>query len=95
MRKNKTQHAGTFCLSFFMTDENLSLENIALENDIYLYFWILSLKPIVVHNNTYTSFIEAQKTWCDFREYAHILEENKKYITYNGNDFFGTWNIFH
>ena len=37
----------------------MNLEKIAIENDIYLYNWIYHLKPILVRNNTYQKFIEA------------------------------------
>jgi hypothetical protein len=55
----------------------MNFEKIALENDIYLYFWILYLKPIMDINNTYKKFIDINKKWCDFSHFREILEANK------------------
>ena len=92
VRKTKNKHAWRFCLSFFMTDSELSLQNIAIENDIYLYYWIATLKPIVNKDATYESFIQANNSWCDFSTFATILEENKKAVSWSGHDYF--WNNF-
>jgi hypothetical protein len=53
-----------------------------IENDIYLYFWIVYFKPILSYNNTYENFIETNSSWSDFYDYQNIIEENKKYIYY-------------
>lgn len=34
------------CLSFFVTDDYLSMESIAIENDLYLHFWSANVLPI-------------------------------------------------
>ena len=36
----------------------MDLSKIAIKNDIYLSYWIYSLKPIINRNNTYEKFIE-------------------------------------
>ena len=36
VRAKPGDEAGKFCFPFFMTEKNLSLRNIALENDIYI-----------------------------------------------------------
>ena len=41
LRKTQKNHAGKFCLSFFITEKVLDFKDIAIKNDIYLYFWIL------------------------------------------------------
>lgn len=92
-RKTAKKHAGTFCLSFFMTDENLSLEKVAIERDIYLYYWILSLKPIINNNTTYEKFISANSSWCDFSQYKNTIQENTKTIIFNKWTW-GTWWTF-
>ena len=33
-------------MSFFITDKNLNLQRVSLENDVYLYYWITQLIPI-------------------------------------------------
>ncbi len=56
-RKNE-DIAGNFCLSFFLTTEAMSLTDITIEHDIYLYNWIYHLKPIFIQNNTYEKFLK-------------------------------------
>lgn len=68
--------AGNFCLSFFITTDALDLSKIAIENDIYLYYWIYYLKPIFDKNNTYERFLEANN-WVQIDEKQKI--ENQKY----------------
>lgn len=47
VRRHGNKIAGRFCLSFFVDDEFLDLSGIALENDIYLAYWIRSLVPVL------------------------------------------------
>jgi hypothetical protein len=63
-RKTAQKHAGKFCLSFFITQDAMNLEPIAIENDIYLAYWIQTLVPIVNKHETFESFQAAntQKT---------------------------------
>ncbi len=49
----------------------MNLKKIALENDIYLYYWIYYMKPIFVRNNTYEQFLRAN-SWVE------IPKEQKK-----------------
>jgi len=81
-RKTKNKHSERFCLSFFCTNKAMDFSSIAIDNDIYLYFWIIYLKPILDVNNTYENFIKSQ-TWCDLSEYKYKILENKKYIKYS------------
>lgn len=39
--------AGNFCLSFFITRDALDISLIAYADDIYLYYWLYYLKPIL------------------------------------------------
>lgn len=82
VRKTNKNHSKRFCLSFFCTTDALNLEKIAIENDIYLYYRIIYLKPIMDYNSTYSKFIEENKKWCDFDDYNSILEGNKNWIYY-------------
>lgn len=59
--RHKDEIAHNFCLSFFVTSDALDFTKIAIENDIYLYYWIYYLKPIVSRNNTYEKFLDANK----------------------------------
>ncbi len=83
VRKTAKYHEKRFCLSFFATTDELDFKKFALENDIYLYFWIVYLKPILDFNNTYETFLNTQ-SWADISEYKHIKEENKKFIHFQG-----------
>ncbi|MDD2907069.1 MAG: hypothetical protein PHH98_00360 [Candidatus Gracilibacteria bacterium] len=85
VRKNAKKHAGRFCLSFFSTTLGMDFSNWKIENDIYLYFWILYFKPLLSYNNTYEAFLEKNSNWLDFSEYNDIIIENKKYIRYKKN----------
>jgi len=87
VRKNERNHAGRFCLSFFCTIDWLDFSNFSLEKDPYLYFWILYFKPILDYNNTYSLFLEKNKSWTDFSEFNKIIEKNKNYIKYKKNNF--------
>lgn len=50
-----------FCLSFFITENAMDFSKIAIENDIYLFYWIYYLKPIINKDNTYERFIKANE----------------------------------
>lgn len=78
-RKNE-DIAGNFCLSFFITTDALDLSKIAIENDIYLYYWIYFLRPIFDKKNTYEHFLEANN-WVQVDEKQKI--ENQKYTIKN------------
>ena len=97
VRKTKEKHKDQFCLSFFITEKALDFSSFALKNDIYLYFWILSLKPILDYNNSYDRFIEANSSWIPTHQYDDTLSENKRYITYTWKSSSKTsiiWNTF-
>ena len=93
VRKTKNKHAERFCLSFFASTNVLNFENIAIENDIYLYFWILYLRPILNYNNTYEKFLKENEKWCDFSSYDEILKTSSSLIYFeekrkNNNNIF-------
>lgn len=75
--------AGNFCLSFFATTHVQNLEKIAIKNDIYLYYWIHFLKPIISHNGAYEQFLQAN-TWVQIGEQQ--LKENTHFLVQNTNN---------
>lgn len=81
VRKNEKIHEKRFCLSFFVTTDWLDFSSFALENDIYLYFWIIYMKPILDFDHTFERFIQAQ-SWAELREYKNIIEKNKNFIKF-------------
>lgn len=62
VKRHDNKIAGRFCLSFFVAEESVDLEQIALKPyDIYLAFWAMSLKP-VIGEESYINFIE-KNSW--------------------------------
>jgi len=74
-RKTSKKHAGQFCLSFFISEEEPSLKNIALKDDIYLLYWLETLTPIVNKNHAFEKFIEENQKWCGIHN-IHIDQKN-------------------
>lgn len=60
-RKNQHKHAGKFCLSFFVSESEKSFKDIILKDDIYFYYWIKTLKPIINRNHSLENFLEQNK----------------------------------
>lgn len=85
LRKTSKNHAWKFCLSFFVTTDWMNLWDFAIENDIYLYFWMIYLKPIINYNNAYENFINLNRSWADFTEFEDIIENNKWFVKYEWN----------
>lgn len=93
-RKTQNNHAGKFCLSFFVDTAGMNFEHFAEKNDIYLSFWIVYLKPLLNINSTYESFLMINKRWTDLSLYEDILQANKKFLVIEKNNpkvpwFFG------
>jgi hypothetical protein len=57
VRRHADKVAGRFCLSFFVDDSSVAFESIALKNDIYLAYWIKTLRPIVEENGFSSVFL--------------------------------------
>ena len=61
---DKNSH-DTFCLSFFISEEDLDIKKIMLHHhDIYSPYWLKQLMPIYNKSNTYQKFLQANK-WSD------------------------------
>lgn len=69
--------AGNFCLSFWITTDAMNLKNIAIDDDVYLYYWIYYLKPVFVRADIYEQFLEAN-SWVDIDESQE--SKNRTYI---------------
>lgn len=82
IRKTTKKHKWRFCLSFFSTINWMNFSSFKIENDIYLYFWIIYFKPILDYDNTYNLFLEKNSSWADFSEYKDIIDENKNGVIY-------------
>ena len=77
VRRHGAKVAGRFCLSFFVDEEFLNLEKIAIENDIYLAYWIRTIVPII-DDGVYRKFVD-ENTWIDkfFAEDISLNDESK------------------
>ena len=51
LRRTKRKIKNRICLSFYVTDDNLNLEKIAIEDDIYLKYWLAQLIPVYDPDN--------------------------------------------
>lgn len=58
MRRYKSKVNNRVCLSFYITENNLDLEKVALPVDPYFYYWLASLDPIL-DNRCFDGFIGA------------------------------------
>ena len=82
VRKTANKHAGRFCLSFFVTKSGINFNKWKIENDVYLYFWIVYFKPLLDYNNTYSLFLKENSKWAEFSNYEDIIKDNFNYIKY-------------
>lgn len=60
--KNKTKDR--VCLSFFVTDDNLNLSKIALDEDVYLMYWLAQLIPVYDPDNLHVS-VQRANQWVE------------------------------
>ncbi|MBT3690470.1 hypothetical protein HOE31_01795 [bacterium] len=76
-KPNKTKDK--FCLSYFITENNLNLENTKVNNDdIHLKYLLLNYLPIYSENGLWEKFIEENK-WLKnnlANHYSNVLVEN-------------------
>jgi len=47
VRRHGDKVAGRFCLSFFVDEDFLDMKGIAIDNDIYLAFWVRTMVPVI------------------------------------------------
>ena len=72
--------AGRFCLSFFIDDSALNMKRIALHHDIYLAYWIKSMKPVI--NDGVLTDILVANSWA-----RDLFEEQKDFAGDNSKVF--------
>lgn len=61
LRRTRKRIKDRVCLSFYITDDNLNLSKIALDNDIYLMYWLALLIPIYDPDNLHSSIQRANQ----------------------------------
>ncbi len=60
LRRHGKKVANRMCLSFWATTEHLDLSDVAFDPyDIYLAYWIATLRPVLDSGGTYRAFLEA------------------------------------
>jgi hypothetical protein len=63
VRRHGQKIAGRFCLSFYVSEEAMSLQKIRIDHDIYLLYWLLTLEPCY-GENIYREFLK-YNSWID------------------------------
>lgn len=61
LRRTKNKIKNRICLSFYLADDCLNLEKIAIESDIYLTYWLAQLIPVYDPDNLHRSIVRANK----------------------------------
>lgn len=61
LRRTKTKIKNRICLSFYLSDDSLNLEKIAVKDDIYLIYWIDNLIPVYDPHNLHQSILQANR----------------------------------
>jgi len=64
--------------NFFLSENSLNIESLAIEEDIYLSFWIIQQIPLLDLGNTYEKFIESN-AWIK----ANLPNHSHKAIDYD------------
>ena len=87
LRRHGKKVANRICLSFFLADDNLNLESVALKNpsDIYLVYWIAKLVPLVNRNQTLEKFWQANswtKQYLPNFQFENQLPDNHQIKVY-------------
>lgn len=59
LRRTKRRIKNKICLSFYLADDSLNLEKIAIENDVYLVYWLAQLIPFYDPENLLSSLQKA------------------------------------
>lgn len=90
-RKTHQKHAGKFCLSFFITENAMDFSKIAIKNDIYLSYWIQTLRPILNRKHTFEKFLETnfpegqKRSSTSYEKLETLLPESKLKKIFWGN----------
>lgn len=79
--RHKKNITGHICLSFFVTENAMDMEKIAIKDDIYLYFWTAFLRPIIVFDDCYHDFQKAN-SWVDWNK--NFGKNPEKYCIFSG-----------
>jgi|SRR3989339_55945 len=74
-----------FCLSFYITEDNLNMDKIALDDhDIYLAYWIKNLQPICGDYQTYIDLIDINRKYLSGFFQTPVNYQKRHYRPNNG-----------
>ncbi len=81
VRRHGRKTKGRFCLTFFVSEDSMNLENIKHEKDIYFVFWLRLMRPLI-GQKIYRKFISKNKWINKYFDYEidqkkHLLPESK------------------
>ena len=62
LRPKKYNQKDKICLSFYIDKENLNIEKVSKNNNIYFIYWISQLVPIYDEENTFEKFFK-ENSW--------------------------------
>ena len=71
LRRTKNKIKNKICLSFYVTDDNLNIEDVSIDgSDIYLVYWLSQLVPLYDRDNLFESIQKANSWIKKFTPYA-------------------------
>jgi len=80
VRRHGAKIEKRFCLSFYICESNLNLENLTLKPfDIYLAYWLKTMQPISGDFEIYEELININSNWIK-KYFPHNLPKNKRYF---------------
>lgn len=87
VRRHDDKVAGRFCLSFFVDEEAMDLSAIALEDDVYLAYWLRSMLPIIENERGFASRFMSANLWAKayFEDSESFALSRDKFL---GRNFF-------
>lgn len=78
-RPTPHQIADTICLSFWITEERLNLQSVAIDaNDIYLSYWIAQLVPVYDPDQLYLNFWKENRSLLQRLPHAQPLRPHQR-----------------
>lgn len=70
-----------------MTEKNLSLGEVAIEEDVYLAYWIYTLKPIYNQHYAYGRFMQINRSFYESVLHFPLSDEKRTSIPRGNRDF--------
>lgn len=87
VRRYANKIAGRFCLSFFVDDSRLNLKDLAVSNDVYLAYWIKSMK-VICDDNVFAEFFDKNLWINEYFENKVNVSDNYVMVKKNSNGIF-------